>query len=826
MRTLFTISTAALTVTAALSAIPAGAAAPPPHLEPQVENCCTVSQGYRDALAAALSSGHDVWGEQVMAEPNGPSFEAVKNFLIPQNGGGVASGDPGSGYQGSTDTGAYYLPFTMPDGDTSVVQASTDPTRQHYAFPLSDGGGVMADYHVPCDGEPGNVLPGFLARCPNFYETQFFVGSAGSERFGSAQERAPLPRLYQGYLPVLDVNYTDAQGVHYAEQTFAARIPQTTSLVAYTRLTARPSGDSGTETTLRVHVKDSPTGDFALDGNTLTSGAETYLAFSGQPQLQGTDLSWGLDLSHGAQTVRLAMLITPTTMTAPASVTTDRSYQAARARVAAYWKDKLAQGTSVSVSEPYVMDALRNMLIQNLIMGWRTSVGNGYEDGYVPEDTDAITNMAELGFTRDARANLQVLLDTTRGVNRYTSWADGTKLEGLARFVEMTGDTGFATANLPLVRDILADLAQRQQADPHGLLTPDACCEDNGAAAYWFHGQAVAWRGMADVLPLLDAIGEQGLADQYRPVVEDFGTSLRAAIDASAVRLPDGSLFIPERLLSGDQPYARITATREGSYWNLLVPYGLASGVLSPGQLTDALAYIHDHGGTLLGLTRFNWQGEPVGQCDPNNLPGYYGEGTDELYGWQYARALSNADEPDRLALMFYGKLAHATTRHTFISGEGSDIDACPWQFYRQTWWSPMSTSASVFLNAFRQLLLDESVNDSGQVAALTLTPATPRGWLADGKTISADALPTRLGPVSLRLHSDLSHDQVAGNLVLPPRAPSQRTVLRLRVPDNRVLEAVWVNGRPTSAYDPDTETIDLTGLPRHVHLVAHYIRD
>jgi hypothetical protein len=65
----------------------------------------------------------------------------------------------------------------MPDADTATVQASTDPNRQHYALPLSDGAGITADYHVPCDGEPGNTLPDFKARCGNFYQTQVFVGS-------------------------------------------------------------------------------------------------------------------------------------------------------------------------------------------------------------------------------------------------------------------------------------------------------------------------------------------------------------------------------------------------------------------------------------------------------------------------------------------------------------------------------------------------------------------------------------------------------------------------------------------------------------------------
>lgn len=787
------------------------------------EHCCTVSQQYREAVAAALGSGRDVWGEQVMAAPDGVSYDNVKDYLVPINGGGVASGAPGSGYKGSTDTGAYYLPFTMPDGDTSTVQASTDPTRQHYAFPLSDGGGIMADYHVPCGGEPGNTLPSYLTRCPGFYESQFFVGADGSERFGSEQKRAPLPRLDGGYLPILDVTYTDAQGVRYSEQVFAARISQTKSLVAYAKITATSSPDGPRTTVLRTHIKDPGTGDFQMAGNTVTSNGKTYLAFSGHPRFSDADLTWDLDLSHGPRSVVTAMLITPTTVTAPESVTTEGAYAAARELVGTYWNSKLRQGADIQVPEPYVMDAMRDMLIQQLVMGWRTSVGNGYEDGYVPEDTDAITNLGEFGFQRDYRANLQVLLKTVRGTDRYVSWADGTKLEGLARYFQMTGDTDFVHANLPLVQNILAGFAASRASDPNGLLAPDACCEDNPAHAYWFHGQAVAWRGLVDILPVLRAAGEGDLAARYEPMAKEYGSALRAAIAASAVRLADGTLFIPERLLSGDQPYDRISETRAGSYWNLLVPYGLASGVLSPDQLRDALAYIHGHGGTLLGQTRFNWQGEPVGKCDPNNLPGYYGEGADELYGWQYARALTDAGQADRLNVMFYGKLAHMTTRYTFVSGEGADIDACPWQYYRQMWWSPMSTSTSVFVNALRQQLLHEAVSDAGRVTTLTLAAATPRGWLTDGKKISVDRLPSRVGPVSYVLRSDLSHDVIRGEVVLPPQSATTRIVLRLATPGHRTITGVSINGRPSRAFDPGTETLDLTGQPQRLDLEVRY---
>ena len=384
------------------------------------------------AVDDALGNGRDVWGEKLMNSASGPTYNNIKDYLVPLGGGGVTPDASGGGYKGVSDTGAYYLPFTMPVGDTSDGQASTDPKRQHYAFPLADGGGIMADYHVPCIGEPGNNLPNFLARCPNFYETQFFVGAGGGERYGSALDRLAEPTLYRGDLPVLNVNYADAAGVHYSEETFAARVPETESLVSFVRLTARAPKHGAPNAQLRVHIRDPRSPSLSLRGNTVVSGSNIYLAFSGRPTLSGDDLAYRLEAGQEA-TIYLVMVNNPAPVRNPSTLTTVGRYFGSRASVASYWDRKLSTGATIAVPEPYVQNAMRNVLVQNLIMGWRTSVGNGYEDGYVPEDTDAVNSLGDFGFARDYKANLQVLLDATRGTDRYPAWANGTKLEAVAR---------------------------------------------------------------------------------------------------------------------------------------------------------------------------------------------------------------------------------------------------------------------------------------------------------------------------------------------------------------------------------------------------------
>jgi hypothetical protein len=88
-------------------------------------------------------------------------------------------------------------------------------------------------------------------------------------------------------------------------------------------------------------------------------------------------------------------------------------------------------------------------------------------------------------------------------------------------------------------------------------------------------------------------------------------------------------------------------------------------------------------------------------------------------------------------------------------------------------------------LSICRNLLVqDWDLNDDGKPDTLRLLFATPKRWLEDGKTISVERAPTAFGPVSLRVRSELSHGQVLADIDLPQRNHTQKTMLRIRVPD------------------------------------------
>ncbi len=805
------------------------AATPPPPLAAE-QVWPNLSEPYIQGVREALRSGTDLWGEHLISTPEGPTFENIKDYLVPIATGGVAAGEPDTGAMGVSDTGYHYLPLTLPKGDTAETQTPPEPTDNHYALHTADGSGITADWHTPCEAAPWtkDYSEAFNARCGDFWQARFFVGADGGERYGSDLGRLSGPRLLDGYLPVLRTDYRDAAGVSYTQESFATRVPETSSLVSLVKITATGSG-SARAARLRVHVKDPDGPALSLDGRKVTAGDRTYLLADGRPALSGADLTYDLDLSKGPRTVTLAVINNPAKVRGNgASVLAPGRYAKARDEVADYWKRKLAGGAKISIPEQYPTDALRNLLIQNLTMGWRYSIGNFYEQQYVPEMVDTISALGEFGFTEDYRGNLQTLLDLTKEGGpaypvMYRNWEQGAKLLATARYYRLTGDRKFVEHNLDKLRGYLDDYVRQAAADPNGILEKQRCCEDNWDAGYWTHAQIVSWWGWRDMIEVFRRIGRQDLVDAYAGPYDAFTGKLRAAVDASKAELPDGSLFVPRELLSGDRPYDTITESRDSSYWNLLTYYGYASGFFTEEENAKLLKYVHTHGGTFLGMVRFNYTGQAIGDCRPDGLAGYEGTGVDQVYGYQYNRFLAENDQADRQVLAFYGQLAHGFSRDTFTVGEGANLDPCPGKFYRGSWLAPLSANNAAYLKNLREMLVHEEGDEHGRPTGLRLASATPRGWLADGKNIGVTDLPTVYGPLTYTVTSRLSDGVVSADVRLPSGLGDDATVkLRLRVPAGHTLSGAEAGGR---ALPVDGDTIDLTGLRGNVDVTARFSR-
>jgi hypothetical protein len=269
--------------------------------------------------------------------------------------------------------------------------------------------------------------------------------------------------------------------------------------------------------------------------------------------------------------------------------------------------------------------------------------------------------------------------------------------------------------------------------------------------------------------------------------------------------LPDGSLFVPMRLLDDERPYDALTTSRAGSYWNLVAPYALATGIVAPrsARSQSAVDYMLWHGSRLLGLVRAGAY-----------ALGGAATGTDQVYGLSMSRVLADDDRPDQLVLSLYGQLAAGMTRGTFVSGEAASVEPEPGTGVRAMYLPPNGTSNAAFLETLRLMLVHETIGTDGRPRGLELAFATPRPWLAPGRRIAVRGLRTRFGPLSFSLGRAGAAIRVSIDL---PRSTDLRTVdVRLRLPvRDRVLHV------SAGALLGDRETVRLGARTGHVELVA-----
>ena len=652
----------------------------------------------------------------------------------------------GRGGRRMTASGVYYLPFTLP---------------------LSVGGDRGFGLHV-ADGSQ------IVVRRAGGPSLTVYVGPRGTERFGSCVARLGPPALANGYLPILHVAYADRSGVRYEEESFVGREPGTRSLVSFVRLTADASR-AAAPATIRL----------------VSSGGQSVHSVV-RP---GATVELDAAFAHaGPQLERIA----------------SEDYGAARADVASFWQSSLANMPSYDVPEPHVLDAERALLIEELEMTWRYSVGNAYEELSFAEALDVAQVIAEFGYGDVAR---QILRYTLKQLPvRFTNWRAGERLVAGAQYYRLDRDVRYVAEETPGLGAAVDRIAREVATSRTGLLPRERYSSDIADEIYSLQGQTLVWQGLLAMSRVWSETGYTRLAEQSRITAVKLERGLRSAVRASERRLPDGSLFVPAALLDGQSPFARLTASRDGTYWNLVVPYALASGFFTPhgAQATGLLRYLMLHGSRLLGLVRAG--AYRLAGSDQSV------SGTDEVYGVNVSRFLADNDEADQLVLSLYGTLAAALTPGTYVAGEAASVSPLGGAFYRTMYLPPNNDGAATFLETLRSMLVHETRGRDGAPRGLELAFATPRAWLRDGKSIVVSDAPTSFGPVS---YSITRAGNIVHAVVSPPTSSAPATLrVRLRLPTGEGLSKVELAGRMI-AYDRETGTVDLSGRRGELQLTA-----
>ncbi|HEV8460689.1 MAG TPA: hypothetical protein VGQ38_08265 [Gaiellaceae bacterium] len=660
---------------------------------------------YTASVAHAVASNRDVWGDQLLRAPGGPALTPALRLLAPLTQGLQWEGRP------LTAGGVYYLPFS---------------------FPFTSQGSTVFALHV-ADGSQ------IFTRTVDGPSLTTYVGG---ERYASC-----TARLAEGYLPILETS----AGARYSQESFVGRVNGKSgarSVISFVRLTVDTRHSKRPATVRLVSSEPLSVGSqrrlIVSRGARLTENAATFRIPA------GTRRNIYADWLHAPSA-------------APSLHVNAATYRRARRTVASFWQGKLG-GDTLRVPEPAVQNAMRSVLTQLIAYGWRYSIGNAYEELSYQESLDAAEVATELGYPKVARSILELALERMRlRPFRFTAARGSHILSTAALYVRLTGDHDFLRTATPELAYLVDRICWRQNES--GGLLPEALSTDlENRAVSSVSGQIAAVQGLLAIAQVWSSAGDTDNAAKARALGRSIDHALRPAVARASVHLADGSLFVPDQF--PQKPFQLLTTTKDGSYWNLIMPAAFASGWFPARSRTTEgiLRYLLNHGSRILGMPRTNAHSVYGNQT---------GAGIAPVYQLGISRFLAAEDKPGLLDVGLYGMLAAGMTRGTYVSGEAVSLAPIKGAYNRAMFMPPNTGTNASFLGTVRELLVHERRD------GLDLAFATPKAWLSDGKTISVRDAPTSFGKVSYSLTRHGS--TITAQLVLPPGC---RCRLRLRAPE------------------------------------------
>jgi hypothetical protein len=90
-------------------------------------------------------------------------------------------------------------------------------------------------------------------------------------------------------------------------------------------------------------------------------------------------------------------------------------------------------------------------------------------------------------------------------------------------------------------------------------------------------------------------------------------------------------------------------------------------------------------------------------------------------------------------------------------------------------------------------------VLEDSDVDRLYFAKGVPRDWLMSGKPIRIQQAPTRWGRVNLQMESQPASKRIVGTVELARAGAPEEIYLKLRLPADRLIQSVTVNGRPAA---------------------------
>ena len=377
----------------------------------------------------------------------------------------------------------------------------------------------------------------------------------------------------------------------------------------------------------------------------------------------------------------------------------------------------------------------------------------------------------------------------------------------VAEYFSYTGDAELLLkhrARIDAVTRLLLSLRREAeklpQDDPaHGMIAgwceADSCLEPDPARYVqpYFSNSSEAVRGFADLGAAWERIGRTkqqpdlvAWGNELREESRKLSADLQAAIGRTMLKEsePPSLPVIAGAKEPFDVATARDVHDPQFRAYRANVEM-LFSGCLTRPEVETIARYREARRDILLGVPA-------AYRFESGELAGFLSYG--------HAYGLLQYDMVREFLLELYSLSAHQYTRGTWTAPETRRID-------------PAQTAAPYCVPAqlavpllVRWMLVFEEPNSD----TLWLCKATPRDWLKNGKTVAATDVPTRRGKVGFEMRSHLDEGRIEVALDLPSGRGPQETKLRLRVPNERPIAAVTVDGKPWKDFDAKSETITL----------------
>ncbi len=484
-------------------------------------------------------------------------------------------------------------------------------------------------------------------------------------------------------------------------------------------------------------------------------------------------------------------------------------YVAARAETERFWNGWLGRGTQIRVPEAEVNDLLHASLWHALRLPRRHD-GSGdnlvidlpysnfaYAQTGIPwpgvQSIYVDYMLFELrGYFSVALENLlqefRLNQDANGHVSGFANWTMYTPsmLYASAQYYLLSHDRKGFEALLPYALKALdwceSESKQARSRDQFGGLV-DGPLNDGTGEGIWAINQAYMYAGLERFATALREIGDshaQEARDEAQKLLAATETGFEeATTKAPLVQLRDHTW----------QPYVPSDAKTPRRLMEIWYPTDVDTGPLhllrlkalpSDGRLADFLLNDHEDNLFLKGWGAAN---EPV----------YAPQGLAYLYRDDAAAAIRT----------FYSQMACAFSHTVFEPVEH--------RWMHGQYFGPPSTDGSWF-ELLRHMLVRE-VDDQ----TLLIGQATPRPWLADGKQIEVEKLPTVFGDVSLQIISHINANTISAKVDLASSGKLGLVYVRLRHPEKKPIRSVMVNGKEWLDFDVKNEWVKLE-KPNQTH--------